>query len=85
MDPGTGAEQGVRPVQIRPPERLDDDHRPVRRAGHGVPITGNEVGSWLHLLADEKYDGNVLSVRVTDPSGGADDISWELTVPEESP
>ena len=52
--------------------------------GTSVPITGNEVGSWLHLVADDKYDGNVLSVRVTDPSGGADDVSWELSVPEEA-
>ena len=53
--------------------------------GTSVPITGNEVGSWLHLVADDKYDGNLLSVRVTDPSGGADDVSWELSVPEEAP
>jgi hypothetical protein len=53
--------------------------------GTAVPIAGNEVGSWLHLIADDKYDGNVLSVRVTDPQGGADDISWELSIPEEAP
>lgn len=53
--------------------------------GTAVPITGNEVGSWLHLIADEKYDGSILTLRVTDPQGGADDIRWELSVPEEAP
>lgn len=53
--------------------------------GTAVPIAGNEVGSWLHLIADEKYDGNVLSVRVVDPQGGADEIRWDLSVPEEQP
>lgn len=53
--------------------------------GTAVPITGNEVGSWLHLTADQKFDGSVLTCRVVDPAGGADDISWTIVVPEESP
>ena len=53
--------------------------------GTAVPITGNEVGSWLHLQGDTIYSGKTLTCRVVDPSGGASEISWELEFSEEAP
>lgn len=51
--------------------------------GTAVPISGNEAGSQLTLLAERKYDGSILRCRVVDPEGGSAEIAWEVDYEEE--